>query len=68
MTTISKSINGTEIRFDVKYQPKYKADAQDAYWLKVINVRGGVGFGAAPNWIEALKMAREFASIRKSND
>jgi hypothetical protein len=68
MTTISKSINGAEIQFDVKYQPRYKADAQDVYWLKIINVRDGVGFGAAPNWIEALKMARDFASLRVSND
>jgi hypothetical protein len=61
MITIFKMVDGVQIRFSVEYQPKYKADKDEGYWLKVINVTDGVGFGPAPDWPCALEFARELA-------
>ncbi len=55
---IERKVNGKCTKFSVYYQQSPGVPQ------KVIDVTDGVGFGSALSWADALKLAREFASMR----
>ncbi len=61
-----KTIGGIKTEFNITLQPKYKADAGEDYWEKIIDVTQGNGFGPSANWTDALEFARELSALKTS--